>query len=75
MKADAANHWCWICGGWIDITLPWNSPGEFTVDHRVHLTDGGAPLDPANLAPAHRVCNQRRQPRPGEVPCLEVIPT
>lgn len=36
---------CWICGhGAAD-----------TVDHVIPLSKGGAPLDPANLRPAHGV--------------------
>ena len=39
---------CWLCG----------RPGADTVDHIVPLSDGGHPLDPANLRAAHG----KRQP-------------
>lgn len=35
-------------------------PGQaWDMDHLVPRADGGALLDPANLAPAHRACNRR----------------
>jgi hypothetical protein len=72
MKADPANHWCWICTRKIDINLPWNHAGEWTLDHVVALTEGGAPLDPANLRPAHRVCNLQRQPSVQRPPAVQL---
>lgn len=41
---------CHICG----------KPGADTVDHIVPLSEGGNPLDPANLRPACVSCNSRR---------------
>lgn len=45
-----ASQVCWICG----------KPGADTVDHLDSLALHGEPLDPGNLAPAHRACNSRR---------------
>jgi 5-methylcytosine-specific restriction endonuclease McrA len=57
---------CWMCGRPIDY--------EFTrarqlhrlagtAHHIVGLAQGGDPLDPLNLAPAHRGCNTRHSNR------------
>lgn len=55
----AASTLCWICG----------HGGSETVDHVISLSNGGDPLDPANLRPAHgvrgcktcgRKCNQEK---------------
>ena len=41
---------------------------SFEVDEIVPVSKGGSPYDRANVAPAHRICNQRRGNRPlGEV--------
>jgi 5-methylcytosine-specific restriction endonuclease McrA len=45
-----ASDICWLCG----------HPGANSVDHVVPLSKGGARLDPANLRPAHMICNSRR---------------
>jgi 5-methylcytosine-specific restriction endonuclease McrA len=55
----AASNTCWRCGHRIDLTLPAGHPYAATVDHVIRLVDGGAPLDPANLRPAHNRCNAR----------------
>ena len=51
---------CHICTKEIDNLLPANHPMSATVDHLISLASGGAPLDRANLAPAHRICNLRK---------------
>lgn len=56
-KADPGNHWCGLCGQWIDITLPANDPRAWTRGHKRELADGGSLLDPANFEPQHRSCN------------------
>ena len=33
---------------------------SFEVDEIVPVSKGGSPTDRANVAPAHRICNQRR---------------
>lgn len=48
---------CWICGGPIDYGLPALDPRSFECDELVPVSRGGSPFDPANVAPAHRVCN------------------
>jgi len=45
---EAHGYICWMCG----------RPGADTVDHITPLAQGGAPLDPNNLKPAHG----KRQP-------------
>ena len=55
---------CHICGMAIDYTLPAGHPMSFEVDEIVPVSRGGSPYDRANVAPAHRICNQRRGNRP-----------
>lgn len=51
---------CHICGQPIDYSLPAGDPMSFEVDEIVPVSKGGSPTDRANVAPAHRICNQRR---------------
>lgn len=51
---------CWICGLGIDYGLPARHPDSYELDELVPVSKGGDPLDPANVAPAHRRCNQWR---------------
>ena len=56
-------------------------PMSFEVDEIVPVSKGGSPIDRANVAPAHRICNERRgnkslaalngsvSPRPRDVGC------
>lgn len=55
---------CHICGGEIDYSLPAGHPMSFELDELVPVSRGGDPLDPSNIAPAHRICNERRGNRP-----------
>lgn len=53
---------CFICGRAINYALGLTHPRHRmapTVHHIVSLAQGGNPLDPANLAPAHYGCNCR----------------
>lgn len=62
---------CHICGQPIDYGLPAGDPMSFEVDEIVPVSRGGDPLDRSNVAPAHRICNQRkgnRMPGDGERP-------
>lgn len=72
---------CWLCGGPIDYSLPAGHPMSFEVDEIVPASRGGSVTDPSNVAPAHRICNERRGnksvanmraaagPRPRDVGC------
>lgn len=51
---------CHICGMAIDYSLPSGDPMSFEVDELVPVSKGGSPIDKNNVAPAHRICNQRR---------------
>lgn len=62
LKAQGAP--CHICGRSIDYSLPAGHPLSFEVDEIVPVSKGGSPLDRANVAPAHRICNERRGNRP-----------
>ena len=55
---------CHICGRPIDYSLPAGDPMSFEVDEVVPVSRGGSPIDRGNVAPAHRVCNERRGNRP-----------
>ena len=55
---------------------------SFEVDEIVPVSKGGSPYDRGNVAPAHRICNERRgnkplpsrrkrMPRPGERPVMD----
>lgn len=54
---------CWICGAPIDYGLPAGHPHAFEADELVPVSKGGDPLDPSNVAPAHRCCNGWRKAR------------
>ncbi len=58
---------CHICGMAIDYSLPAGNPMSFEVDEIVPVSKGGSPLDRANVAAAHRVCNERRGNKSVEV--------
>ena len=60
---------CALCGQPIDLTAPQfvlvngrkrRTPWSLECDEVVPVSRGGSPTDPANLQPAHRLCNQRR---------------
>lgn len=51
---------CWICGYGIAYEAKTPHPLSFEVDEVVPVSKGGSPTDPANLRPAHRICNQWR---------------
>lgn len=55
---------CHICGRPIDYSLPAGDPWSFEVDEIVPVSKGGSPIDRGNVAPAHRICNERRGNRP-----------
>ena len=51
---------CHLCGRAIDYSLPAGHPWSFEVDEIVPVSRGGSPYDRANVAAAHRICNERR---------------
>ena len=51
---------CGICGRDIDLTLPYNHPRAWTLDHIHELQDNGDPFDVTNLRPACRSCNSSK---------------
>ena len=57
---QATSRPCHLCGGAIDYSLPAGHPMSFEVDEIVPVSKGGSPIDPSNVAPAHRICNERR---------------
>ena len=64
---------CALCGGAIDYSLPAGHPMSYELDEIIPVSLGGDPLDPNNVQPAHRICNQRKSNRvwavtPPEVP-------
>lgn len=58
LKAQALP--CHLCGRTIDYSLPSGHPMSFEVDEIVPVSKGGSPIDRSNVAPAHRICNERR---------------
>lgn len=56
---------CWLCGEWIDRSLPTNDKYAWTLDHKMSLDEHPEidPLDINNLAPAHRSCNGKKGAR------------
>jgi len=57
--ASRDNYVCHVCGGDVDMTLPFNDRMAPTRDHIVPRHLGGG-HDPSNLKLAHRGCNSRR---------------
>lgn len=56
---------CAICGHPIDYTLPAGDPLSYELDEIVPVSLGGDELDPENVQPAHRICNQMKGNRLG----------
>ena len=62
-QLKATSRVCWLCGRWIDVSLPWWHDWSWSVDHVVPKSLGGKDtLD--NMRAAHRLCNLRRGNRP-----------
>lgn len=58
-----ASNICGICGDTIDMTLSGRHLDGPTVNHKVPMSLGGAPLDVDNLEPAHNRCNSGQRER------------
>lgn len=54
---------CWLCGNWVDQSLPATESLGRTVDHMVQLCHGGDLLDRTWCRLAHRGCNTIRSNR------------
>lgn len=64
---------CHLCGRPIDYSLPAGDPWSYELDELVPIARlpreqrRAAACDPANVAPAHRICNERKGSRmPGD---------
>lgn len=61
---------CHLCGQPIDYSLPAGHPLSFELDELIPLAvlppeqRAAAAIDPRNVAPAHRICNERRGAKP-----------
>ena len=54
---------CAICGRPIDYSLPAGDPWSYELDEIVPVALGGSELDPDNVQPAHRICNEKKGKR------------
>lgn len=54
---------CWLCGEWVDQSLPATHPMGRTVDHVRELWEGGDPVARSNGRLAHRRCNTAKSNR------------
>ena len=63
-RVRASGEPCHLCGLPVDLSLPAGHPLSFELDELVPVSRGGSPTDPANVAPAHRCCNQWRGAKP-----------
>ena len=59
-RVRAIGEPCHICGLPIPPDAPPGTPLAFELDELVPVSKGGSPIDPSNVAPAHRCCNQWR---------------
>lgn len=56
---------CWVCGMWVEQSLPKTHPMSRTVDHLIPVARGGAGIpDRSGVRLAHRRCNGKRGHRP-----------
>ena len=52
---------CHLCGEPLHPDIPNPHRLATVVDHIVSLIEGGQPMERANLAAAHRICNARKE--------------
>lgn len=60
LRVKAMGLPCAICGQPIDYSLPATHPLSYELDEIVPVSLGGSELDPSNVQPAHRICNERK---------------
>jgi 5-methylcytosine-specific restriction endonuclease McrA len=58
---------CYLCGRKIDLLLKAGNPGAPEMEDIIPVSQGGNPLDPDNLRPAHKSCNGRKGDKPVDV--------
>jgi len=51
---------CWLCGEWVDQSLPPSTPWSRSADHLIQLQHDGLPAARSNLKLAHIRCNTAR---------------
>lgn len=56
-RVRALGEPCWICGLPIPLDMPARHPLSFELDELLPVSKGGSPVDPDNVAGAHRCCN------------------
>ena len=61
LRAEVAGEetHCWLCGEWIDYSLPAFHDRSYELDHVVPKSKGGEDVR-ANVRASHRECNQDR---------------
>ena len=70
---------CHLCGQPIDYSLPAGHPLSFELDELIPLAAlppeqrAAAAIDPRNVAPAHRICNERRGAKPLIAPVVRAM--
>lgn len=70
---------CHLCGQPIDYSLPAGHPLSYELDELVPLAAlppeqrAAAAIDPRNVAPAHRICNERRGAKPLIAPVVRAM--
>lgn len=63
-RVAAEREPCHLCGYPIRYGAHHLDPRAFALDELVPVARGGNPLDPENVAPAHRCCNSWRGAKP-----------
>jgi 5-methylcytosine-specific restriction endonuclease McrA len=51
---------CWLCGRWVDQSLPPRTRWSRSLDHVISLDAGGDPLARTNARLAHLCCNSSK---------------
>lgn len=67
----ASEDVCYLCGHWVDKTLPTGHPMAPELEHIRPIALGGKPYDRGNAALSHMICNRRKGaglPKPSSEP-------